>query len=46
MSFEIVKEGAIIPLIKILNELDNDAKCLSAECLANLSILKIARKIY
>jgi hypothetical protein len=44
MSFEIVKEGAIIPLIKILNELDNDAKCLSAECLANLSMLKIARK--
>ena len=45
MSFEIVKEGGIIPLIKILNELDNDAKCLSAECLANLSMLKIARKI-
>ena len=45
MSFEIIKEGGIIPMIEILNDLDHDAKCLAAECLANLSVHKIARTI-
>lgn len=45
MAFEIIKEGGVVSLIKNLSELDDDAKCLAADCLANLSKLKIARSI-